>query len=146
VLRTGTVSRLQHRFPAGIQRDHRRIVIRHPVGVDPGHVFAGFLFPFPADEFQFFRHGNFLLFFGNLLTYKILVFSRIANILSVKFRKTSKKSIKEREQNTNQFSSLISLSSIARRAEEDHLSYLKGKTARFTLIELLVVIAIIGIR
>ena len=37
------------------------------------------------------------------------------------------------------------LSSIARRAEEDHLSYLKRKTARFTLIELLVVIAIIAI-
>ena len=42
-------------------------------------------------------------------------------------------------------SSLIPLSSIARRAEEDHLSYLKRKTARFTLIELLVVIAIIAI-
>ena len=41
---------------------------------------------------------------------------------------------------------LISLSSIARRAEADHLSYLKRKTAcRFTLIELLVVIAIIAI-
>ena len=39
-----------------------------------------------------------------------------------------------------------SLSSIARRAAEDHLSYLKRKTAyRFTLIELLVVIAIIAI-
>ena len=40
----------------------------------------------------------------------------------------------------------ISMSSIARRAEEDHLSYLKRKTvSRFTLIELLVVIAIIAI-
>ena len=38
------------------------------------------------------------------------------------------------------------MSSIARRAEEDPLSYLKRKTAcRFTLIELLVVIAIIAI-
>ena len=43
------------------------------------------------------------------------------------------------------FSSFISLSSIARRAEEDHLSYLKRKMVRFTLIELLVVIAIIAI-
>ena len=40
----------------------------------------------------------------------------------------------------------ISKFSIARRAEEDHLSYLKRKTVcRFTLIELLVVIAIIAI-
>ena len=46
----------------------------------------------------------------------------------------------------NKFSSFISLSSIARRAEENHLSCLKRKTAsRFTLIELLVVIAIIAI-
>ena len=43
-------------------------------------------------------------------------------------------------------SSLISLSSIARRTEEDHLSYLKRKTTcRFTLIELLVVITIIAL-
>ena len=42
-------------------------------------------------------------------------------------------------------SSLIPLSSIARRATEDPLSYLKRKTVRFTLIELLVVIAIIAI-
>ncbi|MBO4647615.1 MAG: type II secretion system protein [Lentisphaeria bacterium] len=43
-------------------------------------------------------------------------------------------------------SSLIPLSSTARRATEDHLSYLKRKTVRcFTLIELLVVIAIIAI-
>ena len=42
--------------------------------------------------------------------------------------------------------SLISTSSIARSAEEDHLSYLKCKTKpRFTLVELLVVIAIIAI-
>ena len=41
------------------------------------------------------------------------------------------------------FSSFISTSSIARRAEEDHLSYLRR--SRFTLIELLVVIAIIAI-
>ena len=42
--------------------------------------------------------------------------------------------------------SLISTSSIARSAEEDHLSYLKCKTKhRFTLIELLIVIAIIAI-
>ncbi len=34
---------------------------------------------------------------------------------------------------------LLSLSSIVRRAEEDHLSYLRQ--SRFTLIELLVVIA-----
>jgi|GEM_PF-322538 len=41
---------------------------------------------------------------------------------------------------------LIPLSSIARRAKEDHLSYLKHRTLfRFTLIELLVVIAIIAI-
>jgi len=39
----------------------------------------------------------------------------------------------------------ISLSSIARRAEEDHISYLKRKICCFTLIELLVVIAIIAI-
>ena len=45
----------------------------------------------------------------------------------------------------NIFSSPISLSSRARRAEEDHTSCLKRKTARFTLIELLVVIAIIAI-
>ena len=44
----------------------------------------------------------------------------------------------------NAFLSFISLSSIARRAEEDHHSSLKRKR-RFTLIELLVVIAIIGI-
>ena len=42
-------------------------------------------------------------------------------------------------------SSFISLSSIARRAEEDHHSSFQRKTARFTLIELLVVIAIIAI-
>jgi len=43
-------------------------------------------------------------------------------------------------------SSLTSLSSIARRAEEDHLPYRRRKTVcRFTLIELLVVIAIIAI-
>ena len=43
-------------------------------------------------------------------------------------------------------SSFISLSSIARRAEEDHLSSFQRKTACcFTLIELLVVIAIIAI-
>ena len=43
-------------------------------------------------------------------------------------------------------SSLISTSSIARSAEEDHPSYLKCKTKpRFTLIELLVVVAIIAI-
>ena len=42
-------------------------------------------------------------------------------------------------------SSLLSLSSIARRATEDHTSSLKRKTVRFTLIELLVVIAIIAI-
>ena len=40
----------------------------------------------------------------------------------------------------------ISMSSIARRAEEDHISHLKRKMPRcFTLIELLVVIAIIAI-
>ena len=44
----------------------------------------------------------------------------------------------------NAFSSFISLSSIARRAAEDHHSSLERKR-RFTLIELLVVIAIIGI-
>ena len=44
----------------------------------------------------------------------------------------------------NQFSSLISLSSIARRAEEDHRSSSRRKH-HFTLIELLVVIAIIAI-
>ena len=43
-------------------------------------------------------------------------------------------------------SSLISMSSIARRAEEDPISYLKRKMPKhFTLIELLVVIAIIAI-
>ena len=42
-------------------------------------------------------------------------------------------------------SSFIFPSSVARRAEEDHHSSLKGKTVRFTLIELLVVIAIIAI-
>ena len=42
------------------------------------------------------------------------------------------------------FSSFISLSSIARRATEDHLSSF-GRKRRFTLIELLVVIAIIAI-
>jgi len=55
----------------------------------------------------------------------------------------------ERTQNMDTFnnSSLLPLSSIARRATEDHLSCLKHKTVcRFTLIELLVVIAIIGIR
>ena len=47
---------------------------------------------------------------------------------------------------SNDTSSLIPLSSIAQRAEEDHLSYLKRKMPRhFTLIELLVVIAIIAI-
>ena len=45
----------------------------------------------------------------------------------------------------NNNSSFISLSTIARRAEEDHLSSLKRKTSSFTLIELLVVIAIIAI-
>ena len=44
----------------------------------------------------------------------------------------------------NHFSSLITLSSIARRAEEDHHSSLERKRS-FTLIELLVVIAIIAI-
>ena len=44
----------------------------------------------------------------------------------------------------NKFSSFISLSSIARRAEEDHHSSLERKCS-FTLIELLVVIAIIAI-
>ena len=44
----------------------------------------------------------------------------------------------------NRFSSFTSLSSIARRAEEDHLSPLRRKRS-FTLIELLVVIAIIAI-
>ena len=48
--------------------------------------------------------------------------------------------------NNSNNSYFISLSSIARRAEEDHISYLKRKTTcRFTLIELLVVIAIIAI-
>ena len=42
-------------------------------------------------------------------------------------------------------SSLISMSSIARRAEEDHHPSFERKTASFTLIELLVVIAIIAI-
>ena len=42
-------------------------------------------------------------------------------------------------------SSFISLSSIARRAEEDHHSSFQRKTDRFTLIELLIVIAIIAI-
>ena len=42
--------------------------------------------------------------------------------------------------------SLISTSSIARSAEEDHLSFLKCKTKpHFTLVELLIVIAIIAI-
>ena len=51
-----------------------------------------------------------------------------------------------KDKNDLKTSSLIPLSSIARRAEEDHLSYLKRKAAfRFTLIELLVVIAIIAI-
>ena len=46
----------------------------------------------------------------------------------------------------NKFSSFISLSSIARRAGEDHHSSFQRKTAvHFTLIELLVVIAIIAI-
>ena len=45
-----------------------------------------------------------------------------------------------------QISSFISMFSIARRAEEDPTSYLKGKMhCRFTLIELLVVVAIIAI-
>ena len=45
-----------------------------------------------------------------------------------------------------QISTFISMFSIARRAEEDPTSYLKGKMhCRFTLIELLVVIAIIAI-
>ena len=44
----------------------------------------------------------------------------------------------------NKFSSFISLSSIARRAEEDHHSSFERKRS-FTLIELLVVIAIIAI-
>ena len=44
----------------------------------------------------------------------------------------------------NKFSSLINLSSIARRAAEDHHSSLERKRS-FTLIELLVVIAIIAI-
>ena len=43
------------------------------------------------------------------------------------------------------FSSFISLSSIARRAAEDHHPSFKRKTASFTLIELLVVIGIIAI-
>ena len=43
------------------------------------------------------------------------------------------------------FSSFISTSSAARRAEEDHPSSFQRKTRRFTLIELLVVIAIIAI-
>ena len=42
-------------------------------------------------------------------------------------------------------SSFLPLSFIDRRAAEDHLSYLRRKTACFTLIELLVVIAIIAI-
>ena len=51
-----------------------------------------------------------------------------------------------KDKNNFETSSLIPLSSIARRAKEDHLSYLKRKTTRrFTLIELLVVIAIIAI-
>ena len=45
----------------------------------------------------------------------------------------------------NRFSSFISLSSIARRAEEDRHSSFERKKASFTLIELLVVIAIIAI-
>ena len=45
----------------------------------------------------------------------------------------------------NGYLSLISLSAIARRAEEDHLSSLKRKTTGFTLVELLIVIAIIAI-
>ena len=45
----------------------------------------------------------------------------------------------------NSFSSFISLSSIARRAAEDHHSSFKRKAASFTLIELLIVIAIIAI-
>ena len=53
------------------------------------------------------------------------------------------KNIRE-EQTMNKISSFISLSSIARRAVEDHLSSLQHKL-RFTLIELLVVIAIIAI-
>ena len=44
----------------------------------------------------------------------------------------------------SKFSSFITLSSIARRAEEDHLSSFRRKRS-FTLIELLVVIAIIAI-
>ena len=47
---------------------------------------------------------------------------------------------------THANSYFMSLSSIAQRAEEDHISYLKRKkVSRFTLIELLVVIAIIAI-
>ncbi len=48
------------------------------------------------------------------------------------------------EQIMNKFSSFISLSSIARKAEEEHLSSFQRKHS-FTLIELLVVIAIIAI-
>ena len=50
----------------------------------------------------------------------------------------------ERKQTMNKFSSFISMSSIARRAAEDHLSSFQRKRS-FTLIELLVVIAIIAI-
>ena len=56
------------------------------------------------------------------------------------------KPLPERKWGVNRHSSLISLSSIAQRAAEDHLSYKKRKTSSFfTLIELLVVIAIIAI-
>ena len=56
-----------------------------------------------------------------------------------------KKQTAERIPDMKKFSSFISLSSTARRAEEDHHSSLQRKAARFTLIELLVVIAIIAI-
>jgi prepilin-type processing-associated H-X9-DG protein/prepilin-type N-terminal cleavage/methylation domain-containing protein len=48
------------------------------------------------------------------------------------------------EQNMSKFSSFITMSSIARRAAEDHLSSFRRRNI-FTLIELLVVIAIIAI-
>ena len=48
------------------------------------------------------------------------------------------------KQNMSKFSSFITMSSIARRAAEDHLSSFRRRR-RFTLIELLVVIAIIAI-
>ena len=52
--------------------------------------------------------------------------------------------MKQKEQSKNRFSSFISLSSIARRAEEDCHSSFECKRS-FTLIELLVVVAIIAI-